>query len=578
MGKMKFGELVIDPAQNPAVLDTETWDPENALSILRLIESSYWKKVVELLGGKASLPRHEYITLYPGSFSRYRGRSYLLAGLKDGQRVFLEMDRPYGILGEPLGILSDNTTAISAYKTDAAKIDTYFRCINPEKAPRRMGAVPRLGIGNRMSRSVWPGVWDAMESCGFSANAIQNSLRELNLLDELLSGEPAKTNYLFNFGSIQEGHTGSTFEGLWTAGVLGALSADSFPRYGADADHIQVKRGSGGISRAKKVIDAARYYTFYTLDVSDILDYRALNIASGADAAEVLTRTIPDKDIREGVLLFHGRKRRIGGYSYHLKEADLGRLAGKYWQALNALEELYHHIVKLKDGQPFDLELSIDENPPEVKTFDSMTTDSELLFLILEMERRNIPLTHIAPNLGVEKGVDYRGPDGLEGLFARIRGLYNIASEYGLMIDCHSGDDLKPETRKVIGKATKGRNHFKISPSLQVMFAEVLSDVHPEVFTFWWDDTFEYARREAEGGSWFAAECIKEYELVSNPVPVTHCGVFEHFNFATVGRRDDKGQFINRERFYALSPSFYSEYRKRLEKHLCHLADDLFSY
>ncbi|MDH5453802.1 MAG: hypothetical protein OEX14_10665, partial [Paracoccaceae bacterium] len=65
-----------------------------------------------------------------------------------------------------------------------------------------------------------------------------------------------------------------------------------------------------------------------------------------------------------------------------------------------------------------------------------------LMFLVLELQRRRIPVTHIAPNLGIEKGLDYRGPDSLVGLEKRIRGLYDISCEFGLMLDCHSGDDL----------------------------------------------------------------------------------------------------------------------------------------
>jgi hypothetical protein len=222
MGKKKFGRLIIDPAINTAILDTETWDPEGALNILRSVDWSYWERVTNILGSQ-SLPTNEHIKLYPGSLCRSRGRSYLLAKLKDGQRVFLETGKPSGILGEPLVVLS-NKIALSVYETNAARIDTYCCSINPEKGPRCMRDVPRLGIGSRMSRSVWPGAWDAMVDFGFSANAIQNSLRELNLLDELLGGVPAKTNYLFGFGNIQEGHTGSTFEGLWATGVLEAIA------------------------------------------------------------------------------------------------------------------------------------------------------------------------------------------------------------------------------------------------------------------------------------------------------------------------------------------------------------------
>ncbi len=71
-----------------------------------------------------------------------------------------------------------------------------------------------------------------MTKYDFAANGIQNSLRELNLLDDVLAGKPPHTNYLFSFGSIDEGHTGSTFEGLWVAGVLSALKSETLPEYG----------------------------------------------------------------------------------------------------------------------------------------------------------------------------------------------------------------------------------------------------------------------------------------------------------------------------------------------------------
>lgn len=578
MGIKQFGKLALDPAKNPAVLDTETWDPENAIRLLSSVDVAYWQRLVESLVNRGGITVHGEVVVYPSSLCGYQGRNYLLVGLRDGQRVFLETGEPSGTLGLPLWTLSDRSVTVSAYDTSADRIDAYCREIDPEKGPRCLGTAPRLGIGSRMTRAVWPGVWEAMAGCGFSANAIQNSLRELNLLDELLAGKPPKINYLFGFGNIQEGHTGSTFEGLWTSGVLEALAANGYPRYGADADHISVKREPGGIDRAKKVIHAARHYTFYTIDVSDILNYEALHIASDAEASELLAKVVTDPETRGDLVLFHARKRRFGNYCHEIGEGNIGRLVGKYWLALNALEELHVHLTGLKGKQPFDLELSIDETPPEVKAFDAITTDQELLFLILEASRRNIRLTHLAPNLGVEKGVDYRGPDGLNGLFTRLRRLYDIASEYDLMIDCHSGDFLGQPTRRAIGRATNGRNQFKISPVLQLMFAEVLSEFHPEVFRFWWDDTLAYAQREAEGGSPFAVRCLKEYASAGSLAPAPHHPVFEHFHFATIGRRNSQGQFLNREIFYSLMSDFYREYQKRVVAYLCQLADDLLNY
>ena len=86
-----------------------------------------------------------------------------------------------------------------------------------------MGGVPRLGIGCRMTTAVWPAAFQAMQRFGFAANPIQNSVRELHLLDDLLAGRPPNRNYACGFGTIETGYTGSTYEGLWLAGTLAAL-------------------------------------------------------------------------------------------------------------------------------------------------------------------------------------------------------------------------------------------------------------------------------------------------------------------------------------------------------------------
>lgn len=55
---------------------------------------------------------------------------------------------------------------------------------------------------------------------------------------------------------------GSTFEGLLHARVIAALKAPAYPRYGVDADHIQVNRGPGGLDRTREVVEAAKGSAF----------------------------------------------------------------------------------------------------------------------------------------------------------------------------------------------------------------------------------------------------------------------------------------------------------------------------
>lgn len=529
---MKFGNLEIDPAVNPAVLDTATWDPEGAWQIVCSVEPKYWHTVLQALTELRSLPIDERCTVCRGSRAQRGASTYFLSGLSDGQYVFVEIGPVDRRLIAPLHVMPlGGGIHLAMYAADAAAIRSYVQKMRPDKGPRAMGAVPRLGIGTRMSTSVWPGIWRAMDERKFAANAIQNSVRELNLLEDVLAGRPARTNYLYGFGTLPEGHTGSTFEGLWVAGVIEALKSDTQPAYGADADHITIRREPDGLERAKRVIDAARDYTFFTLDVSDIVDY-----------------------------------------------ASPAVVASKYAAALDAVAELSAHIKGLKGAAPFDLELSIDECPPQMDASTCLTSQAELLFLIEELRRREVPITHIAPNVGIVKGQDYTGAHGLAGFEQRIAGLQRVAREQGIMLDFHSGDDLRSAARQAIGRATRGWNHFKVSPALQVIFGEVLHETCPERFQFWWEDTLAYARREASAGSAFAAQCLREYEAGPDPTPAPHHAVFHHYNFASVGRRDAQGQFVHRDKFYDLPAEFYHAYHDRIGRFLCDVATDVLDH
>jgi len=570
---MQFGKLVINPAKNPAILDTATWAPGEAWSAVQPIAEAEWQSLRQSLG--ASTPGGR-LTAYPSSFAHHEGADYYLSTLPDGQQVFLALgDLPAEpVLGAPVGrkpLASGGSLAL--FPTDAAVIDLYFRHIKPEKGPQAPGAVPRLGIGTRMTTAMWPGIWRAMAQGHFAAIAIQNSVRELNLLENLLAARPAERNMAFNFGTIETGYVGSTYEGLWVAGVLDALKRTEKLNYGADADHIQVKRGAGGMARARRLVEASRYYSFYTLDVSDVLNYGALTEASVA--SDSYFDELGDPDQAKAVHAYHRQPHHFAGFDYRPTDTELGRLVGKYWKALSAVEALRQYILSLKAGAAFDLELSIDEHPPEVPTFDCLTSETELAFLLLEARRRGLPLTHVAPNLGVEKGTDYRCPDGLTGLETRTRSLGRLTQEFGVMLDVHSGDDLGASTRQALRRATEGRLHFKISPSLQLLFGEVLAEHHSTLFRRWWQDALAYAQREAEAGSAFAADCVRESRAGGDEAPSPHDAVFHHYSFAFVGRRDPEGQFLVRDEFYDLSPDFYQAYQDRLAGWLTGLAAEL---
>jgi len=572
---MRFGQIDFNPAHNPAILDSATWDQEAAATILAGVDPAGWAAIANP-AARTVTP----LTFYPASAAQQGASAFTLAGLPDGQQLFLAAGPAAAPapLGTPFATwpLPENRQ-LRAYRTDAAVIDRYCHLLRPDKGPRALGAVSRIGAGSRMSAAMFPGSYRAMAACGFAANTIQNSVRELELVENILAGRPPEAIYYPGFGTVDSGHTGSTFEGLWTYGVLAALQSDGSFRYGADADHIKVLPGERGMAWAKHVIECARFYSFYTLDVSGVLDYAALWVASPAAAEAYLTARIPSAQERRAVLAYHQQGREVGGVTYKPDEATLGRLVGKYWAALAAAEELTAFLRGLKGGQPFDLEFAIDERSPDVGTCESITYNTELAFVLLESARRGIPFTHVAPNFGVEKGVDYRCPAGLAELGTRVAAQYRMADEFGMLLDFHSGDDLSAGTRQVIGRATQGRNHFKIAPQPQIIFAETARDLYPALFREWWDASLAYAQREAAGGSTFAATCIREYEASADPTPSPTDPIFHNFGFGFVGRRDEQGHYINRERLYGLPRAFFQEYQDRIVVYLCELAKDLFS-
>lgn len=528
---MQFGNFTLDdPRCAPGLLDTATWD-EAAVCTAVMRLRPLWPAIQAAIQAGRPCPTAE-VTLHASALVRHGSVIHLPATLADGQWVILRMGPPAAqpSLGPSLITLPlVGTDSLEVMPAHLDLVHRFCRQLAPANAPQALGAVPRLGIGCRMTTAVWAGAFPAMDRHHFAANTIQNSVRELNLWDDLQQGRPPVKNYACGFGEIECGYTGSTFEGLWLSGVLAALAHPSPLRYGADADHIQPKRADPSLSRPLAVLRAARHYTFYTLDVSDVLDYAAL--AKGPSPAN---------------------------------------LAAKYDRALEITGELCRHLRRQKDGEPFDLELSIDEHPPEVPAFACLTTAEEVAFLIERIHALGLPITHLAPNLGVEKGVDYRHPSGLPGLIGRTRTLGRLAAEAGLMLDVHSADDLGPATRQALRQALEGRVHYKISPSLQLMYAEILAEQQPGLFYRWWEDAQAYARKEAEAGSEFARRCL------ADPGPQgVHHPVFHHFSFAFLGRGREAG-FPQRAACYRLPGGFHSTYADRVAAHLGRLAADLF--
>jgi len=157
---MLFGKLDIYPPRNPAVLDTATWDPNAARQLLAAPGEAGWSAARRAIWEGRDMPRTEGVTLHVPSLVHREDAAFCLATLADGQEVLIEFGPGAGraVLEEPLAELAAGSGARAwAYATGLEAVARYVETLHTDKAPRAMGAVPRLGIGSRMTTASWPG-------------------------------------------------------------------------------------------------------------------------------------------------------------------------------------------------------------------------------------------------------------------------------------------------------------------------------------------------------------------------------------------------------------------------------------
>jgi len=126
---MQFQKLELDPAANPAVLDTATWDRGAAAKALTAMPTVTLQSLGSALWAEGALSGPAGITLYSPSRAIHEDCAYGLASLGDGQQVFLCGGRADASpLGEPFAVLElPSGGSIAAYPTDAPIIHRYLR-------------------------------------------------------------------------------------------------------------------------------------------------------------------------------------------------------------------------------------------------------------------------------------------------------------------------------------------------------------------------------------------------------------------------------------------------------------------
>jgi hypothetical protein len=304
-----------------------------------------------------------------------------------------------------------------------------------DQQPCPLGLKKSFGFGDRTGLAT-PGHVAAVRKFNFAPIFAQQSIREME-------------------------RTQRTPQDVIQAAARALARLDYTGPWGADADHLKLPE--------QVEATAAAGFCFFTIDPSAHVGHGALTPALEA--------------------AYLGKSFDVPGVGQlEFDRQALGRAAVKYGRALEHVSVMGHHIAQVKAGQPFEIEVSVDET-------EDPTSALEHLFIGLELRRRQVPhVVSVAPRFigEFEKGIDYKGD--LKKFEATLREHFAIAQYCGpYKISVHSGSD-KFAVYPIIGRVCGEFLHVKTAGTNYLEALRVVARTQPGLFA----EICEFARGRFE--------------------------------------------------------------------------------
>jgi hypothetical protein len=318
--------------------------------------------------------------------------------------------------------------------------------------PSLLGLQPSFGFGDRLGLAT-PGHIAAARHGRLRPIFAQQSVREMT-------------------------RTQRTPQDVLTAARKGLESCGYPGVWGADADHLKTREDVDSL--------AAAGFTFFTIDPSAHVRNEA-DALTGDDLLHSAQKTASESfdSLGEAESLYLGKTFDLGGgFALSFTErADLLRAVVKYGGAIAYSAEMARWIGAARAGRGADIEVSVDET-------DSPTSPLEHLFIGLELRRRGVTATSVAPRFigEFEKGIDYKGDLArfekelrMHAAIARFCGPYKIS--------VHSGSD-KFSIYPAVGRVCGDLLHVKTAGTSYLEALRVVARTQPRLFT----EIVQYAR------------------------------------------------------------------------------------
>jgi hypothetical protein len=408
----------------------------------------------------------------------------------------------------------------------------------PFTAPQAVGVRKSVGLGDRLGLAT-PGHLRALRHTkGLFPILAQQSMREM----ERTGRTPQQVLDAATWGVFQEG---------WQEG------------WGTDADHLKTEQDLNAC--------AAAGFILYTLDPRDHVDNQAETDALPALAAKFAAlpwgalASTPEAT-RAAYL---GRAWNLGaGQSLSLSEEQLLRAAAKYGRAIAHLAALARHLQRLRAGQLWELEISVDET-------DTPTRPEEHFYLASELRRLGVQWVSLAPRFvgRFEKGVDYIGDlDRFAADFARHVAIARALGPYKLSL--HSGSD-KFSIYPIAARAAGELVHLKTAGTSYLEALRAVARVQPELFREIL--AFALAHYERDRASYHVSA---QMSRVPDPKTLTEQALVEvldqfdarqalHVTFGSVlTAQDAAGHYLFRDRLFAVLEGDEEAHYAALETHI----------
>ncbi|MEM2740270.1 MAG: tagaturonate epimerase family protein [Candidatus Bathyarchaeia archaeon] len=401
------------------------------------------------------------------------------------------------------------------------------------ETPRYIGSLPHPAFGIRIPDIVLPGILRSLKEHRAAAGLMLSFGRE-TAPRYVVDAAPG----LYH---VTTGHTGTSItEYIEKASsyaakeeVIVEIEADHLIVGATTAEAVSRIIGAGRVSeRRSDIVEASLKYNLsevdeavetsrinaFTVDACSLIDFLADNL-SGYELDRRFEEAIPESNDRVRLIEeYAGRSLVfpwIDGRCYRIEFTvdDVKKLTVKYIDSLKATWRIYSYINGKMEGKPFGFEIAFDETP-------MITSAKDLYYYMKEWRRMGGHAEFIAPNIGFEKRMDYRGD--IAELRSRVSMLAAIAYSLGSTLSIHSTSGFTPSSMKGAGVyetlrlATGGRIKTKISGIYYELLLEILYSSPPgsrrrRIYDELFDTVVDYLENEEKSrGPLYSVELVEK--------------------------------------------------------------------